>query len=433
MTADDLYFFRAAADGSMSSSGVQDGVENNLFLDLSPSDSYNPSGGGSARLYVAAMTPSQELFDRPYLGIRSVPQNPAVEVILKGANISAAPPSETIILNGSLSGTVFTTDSQTRSAYDVPVVVPVGSVVEYVSTYGKYRRRYVVSGYTGENPSLWNPLPSVPVPPGSNAGSLTLITRLEGFAAAVTTTAGVAAGATSVPVTPPRLRAQAMSLSSPLYVPTLFRYDRVAIQHPTDDAVWETRLLTDVLPHTGTLVFDSPLANTYPAGAVISSIVAPLQRPGTAATRLLALVETVPYTLQTWARNWSPPPAGTLSPAAKYTGLIPLVNDGAVTEEWALVFRNSTTFEVVGQRLGTVAVGNIENDFSPLNPATNQPYFTMLASGWSQGWLTGYAVRFRTSGASAYVDALRYASPDLVAGDEDTDNARFFVAGEVDG
>ena len=86
---------------------------------------------------------------------------------------------------------------------------------------------------------------------------------------------------------------------------------------------------------------------------------------------------------------------------------IEVTNDGAVTERWALVFTNTTAFRLIGEHVGVIAEGNTAADFSPLNPFTGQPYFTIRAAAWGGGWSTGNVVRINTVGALHPVGVAR--------------------------
>ncbi|WP_285275232.1 hypothetical protein [Halopseudomonas bauzanensis] len=107
------------------------------------------------------------------------------------------------------------------------------------------------------------------------------------------------------------------------------------------------------------------------------------------------------FTQQTWnqgAPNWSDTPNGNAT-TAQYNQLnypIEITNSGAISGKWALVFTSATSFNVVEQQLGVIAIGNISADCAPINPATSVPYFTIRAAGWGTGWSSGNAVRFNT-------------------------------------
>jgi hypothetical protein len=54
----------------------------------------------------------------------------------------------------------------------------------------------------------------------------------------------------------------------------------------------------------------------------------------------------------------------------------------------------------VGKTVGQIATGDINTDLSPLNPATNQPYFNLNKLGWGTGWAAGNVLRFNTAAAN---------------------------------
>ena len=86
---------------------------------------------------------------------------------------------------------------------------------------------------------------------------------------------------------------------------------------------------------------------------------------------------------------------------------ITVTNAGALTERWALVFTNTTSFNVIGEHIGVIGTGSINTNLSPLNPSTQAPYFTLPALGWCAGWAVGNVLRFNTTGAMAPVWVVR--------------------------
>ncbi len=76
-----------------------------------------------------------------------------------------------------------------------------------------------------------------------------------------------------------------------------------------------------------------------------------------------------------------------------------VTNAGAVSERWAIVFDSQDHFKVIGESRGVVSEGYITQDCKPVNPATNQPFFTIPYAGWGSGWAAGNMVRFNTDGA----------------------------------
>lgn len=73
-----------------------------------------------------------------------------------------------------------------------------------------------------------------------------------------------------------------------------------------------------------------------------------------------------------------------------------LYNDGTVEEDWTLTFDDSSTFTVTGGYYGDIGSGSIGSDFSPTNPDTGQPYFTLLSAGWGGTWASGDMISFTT-------------------------------------
>lgn len=87
-------------------------------------------------------------------------------------------------------------------------------------------------------------------------------------------------------------------------------------------------------------------------------------------------------------------------------------NRSAVQERWKLKFTSSTGFQVIGEKLGIIGTGSINADYSPINPMTSEPYFTIRAAGWGGGWVTSNILRFNTDAAAAPLWAIRTVLPD---------------------
>ena len=87
-------------------------------------------------------------------------------------------------------------------------------------------------------------------------------------------------------------------------------------------------------------------------------------------------------------------------------------NRSAVQERWKLKFTSSTGYQVIGEKLGIIGTGSINADYSPINPMTSEPYFTIRASGWGSGWVTSNILRFNTDAAAAPLWAIRTVLPD---------------------
>jgi hypothetical protein len=74
-----------------------------------------------------------------------------------------------------------------------------------------------------------------------------------------------------------------------------------------------------------------------------------------------------------------------------------MFNDGTVYETWTSTFSSGSAFAVSGAYYGSLGAGNTSSDFSPTNPDTGQPYFTIDKDGWGGTWQSGDTVIFVTS------------------------------------
>ncbi|MDM1697088.1 hypothetical protein HX099_10525 [Thiopseudomonas alkaliphila] len=144
---------------------------------------------------------------------------------------------------------------------------------------------------------------------------------------------------------------------------------------------------------TGLVEINSPLSFDAPAG---ETMVSSALTWGDMQSRLYRW-----FTQKTWSTgnpNWSDNPVGDQTTANYNTLNYPpiVTNTGAIAGKWALVFTSTTAFQVVEEKLGIITVGNVSQDCSPINPATNTPYFVIKKEGWGTGWASGNAVRFNT-------------------------------------
>jgi len=142
----------------------------------------------------------------------------------------------------------------------------------------------------------------------------------------------------------------------------------------------------------GDITLQRPLTHDFPLGSIVSSVLL----VGTLFARVPLM-----FDQQTWTGVWSDDLIGSAL-SANYNGIShPMVvtNVAGVTERWAIVFTNSTTFRLIGEHLGVIAEGVTTSDFAPVNPAVGLPYFTIPAAGWGGGWATGNVLRLNTVGA----------------------------------
>jgi hypothetical protein len=192
----------------------------------------------------------------------------------------------------------------------------------------------------------------------------------------------------------------------------------VTIEHRIEDMA----LVSDAQIN-GQLTFTRPLTHDYPLGSTVSSALV--------AGDLYARVPLL-FDQASWTNVWSDILIGSQAPGTYNDIDYPLVmqNAGALTERWAIVFSNTTSFTVQGEHVGVIANGNTVTDCAPINQATGEPYFSIPAAGWGSGWAVGNVLRFNTVGAEYPVWVVRTVQqgPETVGADQFT----LLVRGDVD-
>lgn len=138
-----------------------------------------------------------------------------------------------------------------------------------------------------------------------------------------------------------------------------------------------------------------------------------------------------PFSQQTWTNVWSDTRIGSeMIPQYNYNlNPFEVTNKGCVTQRWAIIFTSTTAFRLVGETYGSLNTGSINADFSPTNPNTNTPYFTIPSAGWGENWSVGNVLRFNTYGANFPVDIVRtvlQSTPTTV-----TDSFRLEIRGDI--
>lgn len=157
----------------------------------------------------------------------------------------------------------------------------------------------------------------------------------------------------------------------------------------------EDMMLCSVADISGKLTFTRALTHEFPANTsfVSSSLVI-----GDVFARAYNSFEQ-----SSWTSVWSNTLIGS-APTANYNETlspIQVTNDGAITERWALIFTNTTTFNIVGEKTGVIGTGTTGTTAAPINPATGKPYFSIPSAGWGSGWATGNVYRFNTAACGA--------------------------------
>ena len=161
------------------------------------------------------------------------------------------------------------------------------------------------------------------------------------------------------------------------------------IEHRIEDMA----LITDV-QITGEVQFMKPVRHGYPANTTYLSsalVISDLQ------ARYTGLFDQA-----TWTSVFSDSLIGSAATVSYNDVLYPLLvtNAGTIQERWAIVFTGSTAFNCYGEYSGLVANGTTAENFEPVNPITNVPYFILNYHGWGTGWAAGNVVRFNTVAAN---------------------------------
>jgi hypothetical protein len=166
----------------------------------------------------------------------------------------------------------------------------------------------------------------------------------------------------------------------------------VHVEHRIEDM----NLAADVQIN-GTMRLTQPVSHDYPVdGTYVSSAIT----YGDLFARVPLL-----FGQYTWAGLvWSDVLEGNPTVGSYNDTLAPieLTNLGAITERWAIKFRDSTNFDLIGEHVGQIASGSINTDFAPPNPNTpGYPYMRIKAIGWGGAWVNGNTLRLNTVGAMA--------------------------------
>lgn len=193
----------------------------------------------------------------------------------------------------------------------------------------------------------------------------------------------------------------------------------VSIEHRIEDAA-----LVSSAQITGRLALTRAISHEYPVpGSFVSSALL----IGDMQSRISRV-----YDQGTWTNVWSDDLIGDAAGASYNTIDYPVTcnNLGAVTERFVLQFTGTTAFRCIGEHLGLIATGNTSTDFAPVNPATGQPYFSLLAIGWGGGWATGNCLRVNTVGALAPIWVARVIQQSQPT--DTSDSFSLLVRGDID-
>lgn len=160
------------------------------------------------------------------------------------------------------------------------------------------------------------------------------------------------------------------------------------------DRIEDMAVVTDVQIN-GLLALSQPLTHAFPQN---ETLVSNAVIYGTLFART-----SIPFDQQTWTNVFSDTLIGS-GVGAQYNFVqypIQVDNASCIQERWAFIFTSASTFNVVGEHVGQILTGQSTGvDCAPVNPNTNAPYFTLLATGWGSGWSAGNVLRFNTFGAN---------------------------------
>lgn len=175
----------------------------------------------------------------------------------------------------------------------------------------------------------------------------------------------------------------------------------------------EDMLLLGDVEVGGRLTLKGQLSHDYPANETLvsSALIA-----GDLRARVANL-----FDQSTWQGVWEDEQQGD-EPTGEYNDItypITVTNRGAITERWALIFTSTSSFRIVGETVGEIGSGTINEDAAPLNPNNGVPYWTIKAGGWGNGWSAGNVLRFNTEGSNFGLWLARTVLPGDPAGDSD--------------
>lgn len=104
-----------------------------------------------------------------------------------------------------------------------------------------------------------------------------------------------------------------------------------------------------------------------------------------------------------------------------------LDNIGTFEQTWTLTFTSSTDFNISGDTVGALGIGNLSADIEPLNPDFSRQYFTLRSAGFSGSFVAGDSIIFQTHPAAMPLWLKEIVPKGASAGNEETIIA---VAGE---
>ena len=443
----DLRFFAAQyptdeayGGGLMSSNLVQDGVASNVFPVASEID-MNLGAVQLRKVYAAVLSENTDMLVGASVNVYTPPSDPNYEFAIfkwgdkrttraEAAAALAAFPYVIGSGGGSVSGSsnpyTLTGGAALQVGDRILVGTSLGTGAGLVSAVAKIEAiagssftlsLYYLSGspsFDSWVPAIHNPAAAKLCAPAETTDAVVAtdtvipLSRLE---------AQVIPALPTYPLAPRGLSGSGLQFSEGLA--PIFRAGDIVLVRNIAGTVSELVAVDRVDFQNGTIELLYPLENGYAAGSIVTPVVD--------LSDMQAQVG-ISFSQQTWTRTFSDALIG--SPIGANFDIasnpIEVINEGTETERWAIVFSSATDFRLIGETFGQIASGTITTDFSPINPITNQPYFTIPAAGWGTGWQTGNVLRFNTIGARAPFWVMRTTTPTPAAS---TDSALIQLRG----
>lgn len=173
-------------------------------------------------------------------------------------------------------------------------------------------------------------------------------------------------------------------------------------------AVEETATVSKV-DVSGSLTLIQPLEKAYDkANTYVSSVMI----GGTLQVRA-----TKPFTQKTWTNVWEDNRIGdaVLTKLDTKNYPIELTDDGAITDRWMIRFDGGNNFDLYSETMGHIKTTDWLQDLSPINPASNKPYFIIKKEAFGPTdhpkWAAGVCVRFNTVGSVIMPWVVRATQP----------------------
>ena len=167
------------------------------------------------------------------------------------------------------------------------------------------------------------------------------------------------------------------------------------------DGTWTTDITWDTAPKNATDITITYHENCFSYSGNVATVEL---ASGTTVANAFATANTYGAgcvdggTVEPSSENWSETSASGTYDEASYP--LTLFNDGTEEDSITITFTSASAFSCSGANAGSMGTGDITTNFSPTNPDTGQPYFTLDKDGWGGSWTSGDTVEFDTHPAA---------------------------------